>query len=97
MNSSLDNLAKKRQDLVDQAQMQRLALAEQMQAWHQPISLLDYAINIVRYLKQHPLLLATGGSALLSVLKPSALRVWLQRGLLVWQLVSRFRKKQQNN
>ena len=97
MNNSLVTLAKKRQRLVDEAQMQRVAVANQLQAWHKPISMLDYAINMLRYVKQHPVLVASGGSALLSMFKPNALSLWLQRGLLAWQILSKFRKKQQKN
>lgn len=97
MNNSLVTLAKKRQRLVEESQMQRVALANQLQAWHKPISMLDYAINMLRYVKQHPVLVASGGSALLSMFKPNALSLWLQRGLLAWQILSKFRKKQQNN
>jgi hypothetical protein len=93
MNTSLTSLAKKRQRLVKEAQMQRRAVADQFQAWHKPISMLDYAINMLRYVKQHPVLVASGGSALLSMLKPNALSLWLQRGLLAWQILSKFRKK----
>ncbi len=97
MNNSLVTLAKKRQRLVEEAQMQRVAVANQLQAWHKPISMLDYAINMLRYVKQHPVLVASGGSALLSMFKPNALSLWLQRGLLAWPILSKFRKKQQNN
>ena len=97
MNNSLVTLAKKRQRLVEEAQMQRVAVANQLQAWHKPISMLDYAINMLRYVKQHPVLVASGGSALLTMFKPNALSLWLQRGLLDWQILSKFRKKQQNN
>ena len=93
MNNSLVTLAKKRQRLVEEAQMQRLAVANQLQAWHKPISMIDYAINMLRYIKHHPVLVASGGSALLSMLKPNALSLWLQRGLLVWQILNKFRKK----
>jgi hypothetical protein len=93
MNTSLTSLAKKRQRLVKEAQMQRTAVADQFQAWHKPISMLDYAINMLRYVKQHPVLVASGGSALLYMLKPNALSLWLQRGLLAWQILSKFRKK----
>jgi hypothetical protein len=97
MNNSLVTLAKKRQRLVEEAQMQRVVVANQLQAWHKPISMLDYAINMLRYVKQHPILVASGGSALLTMFKPNALSLWLQRGLLAWQILSKFRKKQQNN
>ena len=97
MNNSLVTLAKKRQRLVEEAQMQRVAVANQLQACHKPISMLDYAINMLRYVKQHPVLVASGGSALLSMFKPNALSLWLQRGLLAWQILGKFRKKQQNN
>lgn len=97
MNNSLVTLAKKRQRLVEEAQMQRVVVANQLQAWHKPISMLDYAMNMLRYVKQHPVLVASGGSALLSMFKPNALSLWLQRGLLAWKILSKFRKKQQNN
>ena len=93
MNTTLVKLAKKRQRLVEEAQIQRRVVADQLQAWHKPISMLDYAINMLRYIKHHPVLVASGGSALLSMLKPNALSLWLQRGLLVWQILNKFRKK----
>ncbi|CAN1515433.1 YqjK-like protein [Methylophilaceae bacterium] len=97
MNTSLATLAKKRQRLIEEAQIQRRTVADQLQAWHKPLGMLDYAINMLRYIRQHPILVASGGSALLSILKPNALSLWLQRGLLAWQILSKFRKKQQNN
>jgi hypothetical protein len=97
MNATLVTLAKKRQRLVEEAQIQRMAMSDQFQAWHKPISMLDYAINMLRYIKQHPVLVASGGSALLTMFKPNALSLWLQRGLLAWQILSKFKKKQQNH
>ncbi|MEY3243927.1 MAG: hypothetical protein RJB20_167 [Pseudomonadota bacterium] len=93
MNVTLVTLAKKRQHLVEAAQKQRMAVSDQLHAWHKPISMIDYAINMLRYIKHHPVLVASGGSALLSMLKPNALSLWLQRGLLVWQILNKFRKK----
>ena len=93
MNVTLVTLAKKRQHLVEEAQKQRMAVSDQLHAWHKPISMIDYAINVLRYIKHHPVLVASGGSALLSMLKPNALSLWLQRGLLVWQILNKFRKK----
>ncbi len=93
MNPTLVKLAKKRQHLLAESQRQRGALSERLAAWRKPISMMDYALNIFRYIKQHPILVASGGSALLSMLKPNALSLWLQRGLLAWQIVSKLRKK----
>ena len=93
MNVTLVTLAKKRQHLVEAAQKQRMAVSDQLHAWHKPISMIDYAINMLRYIKHHPVLVASGGSALLSMLKPNALSLWLQRGLLLWQILNKFRKK----
>ena len=93
MNVTLVTLAKKRQHLVEAAQKQRMAVSDQLHAWHKPISMIDYAINMLRYIKNHPVLVASGGSALLSMFKPNALSLWLQRGLLVWQILNKFRKK----
>ena len=93
MNVTLVTLAKKRQHLIEEAQKQRMAVSDQLHAWHKSISMIDYAINMLRYIKHHPVLVASGGSALLSMLKPNALSLWLQRGLLVWQILNKFRKK----
>jgi hypothetical protein len=93
MNVTLVTLAKKRQHLIEEAQKQRMAVSDQLHAWHKPISMIDYAINMLRYIKHHPVLVASGGSALLSMFKPNALSLWLQRGLLVWQILNKFRKK----
>jgi len=97
MNPTLVALAKKRQHLVEEAQKQRIAVSDQLHAWHKPISMIDYAINMLRYIQHHPILVASGGTALLSMLKTNALTLWLQRGLMVWQILSKHRKKQQNN
>ena len=93
MNVTLVTLAKKRQHLIEEAQKQRMAVSDQLHAWHKPISMIDYAINMLRYIKHHPVLVASGGSALLSMFKPNALSLWLQRGLLLWQILNKFRKK----
>ncbi|CAN4271296.1 YqjK-like protein [Methylophilaceae bacterium] len=93
MNVTLVTLAKKRQHLIEEAQKQRMAVSDQLHAWHKPISMIDYAINMLRYIKHHPVLVASGGSALLSMFKPNALSLWLRHGLLVWQILNKFRKK----
>ncbi len=93
MNDRLVKLAKRRQRLVAKAQVQRVALAEAFNAWRKPISMLDYGLNIWHYLKQHPMLVASGSTALFSMLKPNALTKWLQRGLLAWQLLGKLSKK----
>jgi hypothetical protein len=93
MKPTLVKLAKKRQVLVDEAQMQRVAVVDQLQAWHKPIGMLDSAINMLRYIKRHPILVASAGSTLLSMFKPNALSLWLQRGLLAWQILSKLKNK----
>lgn len=90
MNGDLDRLAERRRWLVSQAAAQRLVLAQEMEQWKPRLALADRGIAVFRYVRRHPALLAGAGVVAL-LLRPKRGGVWLQRGLIAWQLVSRLR------
>jgi hypothetical protein len=83
-------LAERRRQLVAQAAAQRITLAHDMEPWRARLALVDRGVNVVRYVRRHPALLA-GAALLLVVLRPRYAVKWLQRGWLVWQVGRRLR------
>jgi hypothetical protein len=90
MNQKLTRLAERRRRLVAQAAAQRIALAHDMEPWRARLALVDRGVNVVRYVRRHPALLA-GAALLLVALRPRYAVKWLQRGWLVWQVGRRLR------
>ncbi|MCU0810809.1 MAG: YqjK-like family protein [Thiobacillaceae bacterium] len=61
-----------------------------MEPWRARLALVDRGVNVVRYVRRHPALLA-GAALLLVALRPQHAVKWLQRGWLVWQVGRRLR------
>jgi hypothetical protein len=93
MNPRLQKLAVRRQHLIAQAASQRQLLARDSHSWHQPLAIVDKALAALRYIKHHPIYIAGGGAALLSMAKPSGIGKWYRRGWLAWQILNKFRNK----
>jgi hypothetical protein len=55
--------------------------------------MMDKALAALRYIKNHPIYIAGGGAALLSIAKPSGIGKWYRRGWLAWQILKKFRNK----
>lgn len=91
MNRELQRLAERRNRLVTLAATQRMVLARQTVPWQPRLALADRGIAAVRYVRRHPALLA-GAGLLAAVLRPRLSSVWLQRGLMVWQLARSLRQ-----
>jgi hypothetical protein len=85
MNKKLTQLAKRRQQLVAQAAVQRTALAISMEPWHARLALADRGVAALRYIRRHPALML-GAALLLAALRPRRVGKWLQRGLVAWQI-----------
>ncbi len=90
MNGELQRLAARRQRLVAQAAAQRAVLAQQAAPWRARFALADRGVAVLRYVHRHPALLAVTG-VLVAVLRPRYSGIWLQRGLMLWQIVSSLR------
>lgn len=92
MNDNLKNRALKRQHLIAEAALQRVQLSQQADVLRKPLALADNGLSIVRYIKHHPLLLASGAT-ILTIANKSKMAKWVRRGWLTWQLAKRFIKK----
>lgn len=85
MNAKLIQLAERRATLVATAASQRSELARAAAPWRIPLSALDQGLRAVRFLKQHPALLA-GTAAIVAVLRPRSLFKWARRSWLAWRI-----------
>lgn len=90
MNGELQRLAERRNRLVTRAAVQRLMLARQLAPWQPRLALADRGIAVFRYVRRHPALLA-GAGVLVAALRPRLSGVWLQRGLVLWQVARSLR------
>ena len=78
-------LAARREALIDQVAYQRLQLAEAYEPLSSPIKLADRGLSTLRYLTQHPLILA-GSLALGVAVRPNRWVKALESGWLVWRI-----------
>lgn len=90
MKNAAIPLAERRERLLAQAALQRVALAQDIEPWRTPLALADRGLDALRYIKRHPALLV-GGFALIAVLRPGRAWTWLRRGWLTWQAIHRLR------
>jgi hypothetical protein len=93
MNENLLKLAKRRERLVADAEAQRLSLKENVDVWNKPLALADQAIYAFRYVRNHPLMVAGGGTALLSLLRPSSFGKWFRLGWVASVALKKYSKK----
>ncbi|MDI1308901.1 MAG: YqjK-like family protein [Methylotenera sp.] len=78
MKKKLASIVERRQLLVTQAAQQRSALAKNLQPLQSSLALADKSLNIVRYVKKHPILIM-GLVSLVGLLKPMRAVTWLRR------------------
>jgi YqjK-like protein len=91
MNEELLRLAERRATLVAQADHQRDTMALAAEPWRKPLTLADQGLSALRYLWQHPLLLA-GMAVTVAILRPRFIFRWAQRGWLAWRLTRGVRR-----
>lgn len=92
MNHKLAQLAAQRNALVNQAAFQRIELAVDFEKVTKPIRLLDQSWFAVRYLGNHPVLLA-GSLALASAVFPKRWFKILESGWLAWRVIKATKRK----
>lgn len=92
MNKRLIELAERRERLVATIELQRGALARQVAPWRGVLSVADRGVEAVRYLKQHPGLVA-GAVGFFVALRPHRAFTWLKRGWSVWKMVQKVRRR----
>lgn len=92
MNNNLTRLAKRREHLEAEAQAQRLALADAIDGLRKPLDMTDKGLAVLRYIRNHPILVASGSSVMLSVFRLVNIRKWFRRGWLAWKTLQRLKK-----
>lgn len=85
MNNRIAQLAERRAALVNTAAMQRRELTEAFAPLHAPLMIAEKGLHALRYLAQHPVLMA-GTMALAVVVRPRRWLFVLESGWLVWRM-----------
>ncbi|MFO7550013.1 MAG: YqjK-like family protein [Haliea sp.] len=90
MSARHDSIAARRRILIGEIARQRHSLGQEVQSWAAPLALADQGLDVLRYARRHPLLVA-GAATLLFALRPGARGgTWFGRGLLAWQMFNKF-------
>jgi uncharacterized membrane protein YdfJ with MMPL/SSD domain len=87
MNKKLLELAKRREQLVAQAEKQRTELAEVVEVWRPAFSLADQAVKVMQLVREHPVITLGLSAILLKVVRPSLIGKWFSRGWFVSQIL----------
>lgn len=66
MNKRLACLAQRRLELLEQIEAQRMAIAESSLHLHKPLAVVDAGLHVARLIYAHPVLFASGATALLT-------------------------------
>lgn len=85
MNTKLAKLEQRRQQLLAQAAMQRELIAQHIEPWRTPLALADRGLNIVHYVRQHPVFMVASLS-ILGLMRLTRTGKWLQGGWLFMQV-----------
>jgi len=95
VHHNLTTLAERRQKLLLKAASQRVALAHSMAPLRQPLIIADRGLQVVRYFKQHPVLMlsvTTLSAGLMRKLHIARFSALLKTGWSVFQLVRSVRQ-----
>lgn len=92
MNNLPVPLDERRSRLIAQAAAQRVAVAANIEPLRRPFALADKALDAVRYIKRHPVLLV-GGVVLFALWRPGGIAAKLQRAFMAWQFVAKLRNR----
>lgn len=88
MNEKLIRLAERRECLVAQAAVQRIALAQNAEPWRAPLARVDQGLAALRFIKSHPTWIV-GSVVLLAALRPGRIGKWLRGGWVTWQMMQK--------
>lgn len=90
MNAADRARAARRDRLLVMIAAQRERFVLDAEPLRRPLAIVDQGLQAVRYVSQHPLLLA-GAGALLLLTRPRGAAAWLRRGWMGWLLLRRTR------
>ena len=85
MNTKLTQLTERRATLVARAAAQRIELSQALEPWRGPLSVVDQVWGAVRFITDHPALLA-GMVAFVATLRPWRMVGWLPKGWVIWRI-----------
>jgi hypothetical protein len=80
----MTEIARRKENLVAKSVSQRAALVAEFGGWQKPIDVIDHGIAAARFLKSHPLPVATA-MVVVAVLGRRKLLRWAGQGLVVWR------------
>ncbi len=86
MNTRIAALRQRRAQLVVRAALQRAQVAQALQPWQKPLTLVDTLIEVVRVVRRHPVLAAVGVSLFASGTRHRWL-MWVGRLVTLWDVV----------
>jgi hypothetical protein len=85
MQEILIDIARRKQRLCERSQLQRAAIAENFHALRAPIGVADRALDIARFLRAHPVLIAAAVAAVF-VFRGRGLSGLAARAFSAWRL-----------
>lgn len=92
MNNKIAQLAERRAALVHKAAMQRKELTQAFAPLREPLTIADKGLHALRYLAQHPVLMA-GTVALAVVVRPKRWLFVLESGWMAWRIAVAARRR----
>lgn len=92
MNKKQQQLVDKRERLVAQISAQRVTLAQNLEPWVMPLTLVGQGMSLLRCIRRNPALIA-GIVVLTVVIKPQYFFKWLGRGWVTWQVIDKLRDR----
>jgi len=93
VNKKLHELAQRREAIVLKAEEQRGQLVQHVEAWRPILSLADLGLEVIGFVKHHPVIAIGAGAVLFKLLWRSQVGKWFGRGWAVWQAVAKFRNR----
>ncbi len=85
MSAKLITLAERRQKLILKAAAQRQLLARDIAPLDKPLTIAYRGFQIVRYVRQHPILML-GVTSVISIIRPSRLQRWIKASVAALSL-----------
>jgi hypothetical protein len=92
MNNKRIQLAARRAELMNRASAQREELSQAFEHLRAPLTLADKGMSALRFIAQHPLILA-GALALAVAVKPKRWLFVLENGWLAWRIAKAAKRR----
>ena len=84
MSPRLLRITRRKQELIERAAMQRVAVGACIERWQTPSRLVDRALYAAAFLKSRPWVLAPVVAAIL-IARPRRIARWAGRAFVVWR------------